>query len=221
MLMPPSLPQRKMRRFPLVVFVLATAASMFAGAAPAETLGDPQIGFTAERVLVFDGHSYVGRMWNMPGEQRHEQSLPAATPVFILHADSAIGDIVLASLHTAVKFSFPRVLAALSNPDLLGKPVGHQMINGIATNEYSVDKVIPEGRLAGNLWLSRDGIPMRCDGSFTRRNGKVSTVHWELRHIEFGRQDAALFAVPPGYSELPPEAAAMLLGLRLARHPKP
>ena len=212
-------PLYKMRRSPLIAAVLAAVASVSLAAASAETLGDPQIGFTAERILVFDGHKYVGRMWNMPGEQRHEQSLPAATPVFILHADSAIGAIVLADLHTAIEFRFPSVLAVLSKPGLLGKAVGQQTINGIATTKYAVDKAIPQGHLAGTLWLSRDGIPMRCDGSFARRNGKVSTVHWELRDVAFGPQNAALFKVPSGYSELPPEAAATLLGLRLA-HPQ-
>jgi hypothetical protein len=70
------------------------------------------------------------------------------------------------------------------------------------------------------LWLSSDGIPMRCDGSYTSRKGKVSKVHWELRDVKIGRQDASLFEVPAGYSKLPPEAAATLFGLRLASHPK-
>jgi hypothetical protein len=209
----------KMHRLPLVALALAVALAVPA-ALPAETLGNPQIGFTAERVLVFDGHSYVGRMWNMPGEQRHEQILPAVNPVFILHADSAIGAIVLTDLHTAVEFTLPRVLAALSRPDRLGRPVGHETVNGIATIKYAVDKTIAQGRLAGALWLSNDGIPMRCDGSFTGHNGKVSTVHWELRNVEIGRQDAVLFEVPPAYSKLPPEVAAALFGLRLAPHGK-
>ena len=189
-------------------------------AAPAETLGDPQVGFTAERVLVFDGHSYIGRMWNMPGEQRHEQDLPSLKPVFILRADRSIGDVLLPQLHTAVAFDLPKVLAALGQPDLLGKPVGQETVNGIATTKYAIDKDIPDGRLLGALWLSRDGIPMRCDGSYTSRKGKVSTVHWELRHVQIGGQDARLFEVPPDYSKLPPEAAATLFGLRLASHPK-
>ena len=210
-----------MKIHPLALFALALAAiSAAPAAAPAETLGNPQIGFTAERVLVFDGHSYVGRMWNMPGEQRHEQVLPAVKPAFILHADSAIGDIVLANLHTAVEFALPRELAPLSRPELLGRPVGHETVNGIATTKYAVDKTVAQGHLAGALWLSDRGIPMRCDGSFTGGNGKVSTVHWELRNVEIGRQDAALFEVPRGYSKLPPEAAATLFGLRLPPHHK-
>jgi hypothetical protein len=206
-----------MRALPsaIVPLVMLLAAGT---AAPAETLGNPRVGFTAERVLVFDGRSYVGRMWNMPGEQRHEQDLPAVKPVFILHADSTIGDILLPQLHTAVEFVLPPALAVLNKPGLLGKPVGQEAINGVATTKYAVDKDIPEGRLAGALWLSRDGIPMKCDGSFTSRKGKVATVHWELRHVKIGTQDAALFEVPVGYTKLPPEAAAPLLGLRLPAH---
>jgi hypothetical protein len=192
-----------------------------AAAATAGTLGDPRIGFSAERILVFNGKSYIGEMWSMPGEQRHEQVLPSLKPVFILHADSAIGDILLPQLHTAVEFAMPKVLAALSQPGLLGKPVGTETVNGIATTRYAVDREIPEGRLSGTLWLSADGIPMRCDGSLTRRDGKVSTVHWELRHVRIGPQDATLFTVPAGYSKLSPQAASTLLGLRLApRHKK-
>jgi hypothetical protein len=187
---------------------------------PAETLGDPKVGFTAERVLVFDGHSYIGRMWNMPGEQRHEQELPSIKPVFILRADSSIGDVLLPQLHTSVEFDLPTALAVLGRPDLLGKPVNHETVNGIATTKYEVDKSIPDGHLSGALWLSGDGIPMRCDGSYTNRKGKVSTVHWELRHVQIGEQEANLFEVPSDYSKLPPEAAATLFGLRLASHPK-
>ena len=186
------------------------------GAASAGTLGDPHIGFSAERVLVFDGHSYIGQMWSMPGEQRHEQILPSLKPVFILHADSTLGDILLPQLHTAIEFAMPKALAVLGQPGLLGKAVGEESVNGIATTRYAVDKDIPEGHLSGTLWLSADGIPMRCDGSLTRNDGKVSTVHWELRQVRVGPQDAALFEVPAGYSKLSPQAASTLLGLRLA-----
>jgi len=188
------------------------------GAAAGETLGNPQIGFRAERVLVFDGRRYVGRMWNMPGEQRHEQPLAAFDPVFILHAATATADIVLPNLHTAVPFEFPKILSFLGNPGILGKPAGAESIEGIATTRYAVDRTIPEGRIAGSLWLSRDGIPMRCEGSFTDLKGRISTVRWELHHVKLGRQDAALFEVPPGYATLPPDAAAGLLGLHLAPH---
>jgi hypothetical protein len=208
-----------MRRRAFAMIPLLTALWAPSSMVLAETLGDPRVGFSAERILILDGHSYVGKMWNMPGEQRHEQDLPAVKPVFLLHADSAIGEVVLPQLHTVVEFILPSELAVLGKPGLLGKPIGQEIVNGIATTRYAVDRDIPEGHAAGSLWLSSDGIPVKCDGRFEAKNGKVSTIHWELRHIRIGRQDAALFDVPPGYSRLPPEAAAQLLGLRLAPTP--
>jgi hypothetical protein len=208
-----------MYRLPLasimIAVLLATAAATRAG-----TLGDPQIGFSARRVLVFDGRTYIGRMWSMRGEQRHEQALPAIDAAFILRAGSATGDILLPSLHTAVEFPLPRALAVLNRPALLGKPAGREVVNGIATTKYAVDKTIAEGHLKGAVWLSGDGIPMRCDGSFVGTNGKVSTVHWELRDVKIGRQNGALFEIPTGYTMISSEAVGTLLGLRLAPHPR-
>ena len=208
-----------MRAFLLALIAFAAQLTIDT-AGWASTLGDPRVGFSADRVLVFNGHSYIGRMWNMPGEQRHEQDLPSLKPVFILRTDSTVADILLPQLHTAVEFALPTALAVLGQPGLLGKPVGQGTVNGLVTTKYAIDKDIPEGHLAGSLWLTADGIPMRCDGSFTRRNGKISKVHWELSHVAIGSQDPALFEVPPGYSKLPPEAAATLLGLRLSSHSK-
>jgi hypothetical protein len=185
----------------------------------AEILGDARVGFTAERVLVLDGRRYVGKMWHMPGEQRHEQDLPAIRPVFILRAGSALGDVVLPQLHTVVEFALPKELSLLGNPDLLRRPAGQEIVNGIATTRYTVEEDIPAGHISGSLWLSRDGIPMRYDGKLEPKHGKSSTIFWELRQVKLGNQDAALFEVPQGYAKLPPEAAAPLLGMRLAPAP--
>lgn len=205
-------------RFRLIAILLAMLSPITA-AALAETLGDARVGFSAERVLVIDGQNYSGKMWHMPGEQRHEQALSGLRPVFILRAGSAVADAILPQLHTVVEFAVPKELSLLGDPNLLRQPVGEETVNDIATTKYAVDENSPSGRATGVLWLSQDGIPMRCDAKFVVKNGKASTIHWELRHVEIGRQDAALFEVPQGYAKLSPEAAAPLLGMRLARPP--
>src|SRR5438067_13086592 len=106
--------------------------SPIAAPASAETLGDARVGFSAERVLVVDGQSYVGPMWHMPGEQRHEQDLPASKPIFILRAGSAIGDIILPKLHTVVEFALPKELSILGDPGMLRNPVGPVKVKGYA-----------------------------------------------------------------------------------------
>lgn len=201
-----------MRALALALLLLLSTTA----ATSAMTLGEARIGFTAERILVFDGHRYVGRIWQMPGVQRHEQDLKGLQPVFILHSGKAVGDVVLASLHTVVEFALPDAFAALDSPELVGHPEGHERVNGIATTRYAVDLTVPAGHATGSLWLSHDGIPMKCDGSFATNNGRQSSFHWELRNVRIGRQNPALFEIPAGFSKLPVEAVAPLLGLKLA-----
>jgi hypothetical protein len=204
-----------LRLFPAAVLLSMLGATQ----SPAETLGDARVGFTAERALVLNGRRYVGRIWHMPGEQRHEQDLPAVKPVFILRASSRLGVVVLPQLHTVVEFALPEEFSLLGNPNFLREPVGQETVNGITTTKYTVEEDVSGGRITGSLWLSRDGIPMKCDGKFEPKSGKSSTIYWELRHVKIGNQDKALFEVPQGYAKLPPEAAAPLLGMHLTRSP--
>lgn len=185
------------------------------GAARAATLGEAKIGFSADRTLVLDGHSYQGKIWAMPGKERHEQAIQGFRPIFLLHSGSPLGEIVLHQLKTIVQFNLPPEAHILVTSELKKRPVGQENVNGVATTKYAVDESLPEGHAIGNLWLSRDGIPMRLDGSFTAQKGKVSTVRWELSHVRIGPQPASLFETPQGFSKLPPEAIAPLLGLKL------
>jgi hypothetical protein len=135
--------------------------------------------------------------------------------VFLLRADNPLAEIVLPQLKTIVQFAIPPELRLLGSPELKKHPIGQDTVNGVATTKYAIDETVPEGHATGTLWLSRDGIPMRLDGNFTGRKGKVSAVQWELNHVKIGPQPAALFEEPRGFSKLPPEAVAPLLGLRL------
>src|SRR5206468_4149680 len=82
----------------------------------AETLGEAKIGFTADRVLVIDGRSYRGKIWTMPGKERHEQAIQGFRPAFLLRADNPIGEVVVPQLHTTVQFAMPPELRLLRSP---------------------------------------------------------------------------------------------------------
>jgi hypothetical protein len=194
---------------------LVLLLALLPGTAFPATLLDPQIGFSADRTLVVDGHSYKGKIWAMPGKERHEQTIQGMRPVFLLHSDSPLGELVLAGLKTVVQFEIPTQLRVLAIPELKKNPIGPDTVNGIATTKYAIDKTIAEGHAKGTLWLSREGIPMRLTGTFTSPKGRVSQVRWELTHVRTGPQPASLFEPPKGLSTLPPEAIAPLLGLKL------
>jgi hypothetical protein len=183
--------------------------------AAAATLGEAKTGFSADRVLVIDGKTYDGRIWTMPGKERHEQNLNGIPAIFVLRSDTPLADIVLPKLHTVVEFPLPAELHVLTNPRLTRKPVGQETVNGVATTKYAVDETVPEGHGEGFLWLGAGGIPMKMDGTFTRTSGRAAHLHWELHHVRLGPQPPALFEPPRDYAKLPPEAVAPLLGLRL------
>jgi hypothetical protein len=203
-----------MRLMPLR-WLIPICVLLLPGAPLAATLIDAQTGFSAERTLVVDGRTYRGKVWAMPGKERHEQALYGMQPVFLLRADNKLGEIVLSGLKTVVEFEIPAELRLLDVAELKTYPVGSETVNGIATTKYTIDKAIPEGHAEGALWLSRDGIPMRLAGTFRNAKGKVSTIRWELSGVKTGPLPASLFEPPAGMAKLPPEAIAPLLGLRL------
>lgn len=210
-----SFMQKSRIAFAVLLLVLLSSSAL-----DAATLCDSHIGFSADRTLVLDGHSYVGKIWTMPGKERHEQVIQGFQPAFLLRADNPIGEVVVPQLKTTVQFVMPAELRVLGNPALKKHPVGEETVNGIATTKYAIDETVAEGHAQGALWLSREGIPMKLAGTFTKTNGKVATVRWELSHVKIGPQPAALFEAPPNYSKLPAEAIAPLLGMRLksAKH---
>jgi hypothetical protein len=183
--------------------------------AGAMTLGDAKIGFSADRILVIDGKTYDGRMWTMPGEERHEQNLNGIPAAFVLHSGTPIADLVLPKLHTVVEFTLPPELHLFADPRLTRRPVGREPVGGMATTKYAIDETVPEGHGEGFLWLSDNGIPMKLDGTFTRTSGRVAHLHWELTNVKLGPQPASLFEAPHDFSKLPAEAIVPLLGLKL------
>src|SRR5436305_11799622 len=96
------------------------------GLAAAATLGEARIGFSADRTLVIDGRSYVGKIWTMPGKERHEQAIQAFRPVFLLRAGNALAEVVLPQLKTIVQMAIPAELRILGDPALKKHPVGHE-----------------------------------------------------------------------------------------------
>ena len=200
-----------MRKFASLLLCLLLVPGMLRAA----TLAEAQIGFSAERTLVIDGQTYQGKFWAMPGRERHEQTIHGMRPVFLLRSESPLAEIVLAGMKTIVQFEIPPELRQFDRAMLRQRPLGRDSVNGVATAKYAIDQGVADGQAKGTLWLSRDGIPMRFAGTFTHARGHVSTIRWELSNVKIGPQPAALFEPPQGFSKLPPEAVAPLLGMKL------
>lgn len=192
-----------------LVFLLSAAG--FAGG---ETLTHARVAFSAERILLLDGHRYVGRMWYRPGEERQEQRIAGFRPIMILFAKSPDAEIVLPSLHTVAELPLPEGFSLLRDPASRGHLIGRAEVDGMAASVYAIDKNSAIGRARGRLWLSAAGIPLKAEGRFVSPGGKVTRIRWLLRKLRIGPQPASLFTVPKGFARLTAQALAPLLGLR-------
>ena len=124
--------------------------SLLPGSPRAATLIEARTGFSAERTLVIDGHTYQGKVWAMPGKERHEQEISGMQPVFLLRGDSGLGEIVLQSLKTVVQFEIPAELrlldvAALKTPrSATRRSTASRRRNTRSTNRFP--KAMPRAR---------------------------------------------------------------------------
>jgi hypothetical protein len=201
----------------VVIFgvILGLGAVVVGKAVPANgaMLGDAPVSFSAERTVTVNGQSYSGRMFHIPGHERHEQDL-MGREIFLLDAGTRQAWLLVPSLKTYVDFAFPPALSALDNPDLLRHPLDREQVSGILTTKYRIDYRAADGaRAKGFAWISRDGVLMKLAGRLTHPNGAHSlTIVWVLSKLKEGPQDPSLFSIPPGLVELPPGALEPFLG---------
>ncbi len=197
----------------LSTFVLA---AVLAAPACAASLLDAPLSYSATRTVTVDGKTYSGRMFHIPGSERHEQTLLGMQDVFLLDGKADAGFVVLPSLKTMIEFPFPALMAALNDPSLTKSPQGEDTIDGIVTTKYRIDRTAPDGtRGAGFFWISRRGVLMKLAGTVTAPGGHKTAIQMVLSGFKEAPQSAALFAPPPGLAKLPAEALAPLLGFKL------
>jgi hypothetical protein len=78
--------------------------------------------------------------------------------------------------------------------------LGTETVNGQSATKYHIE-VMDKGSKVfdGFLWLTKDNIPVRIDGTSTKQGGHLRVDH---TNIKIGTQDAKLFTVPAGYSKM-------------------
>jgi hypothetical protein len=191
-------------------------APFASSAADARMLGDPGVSFSADRSVTVGDRTFAGKLYAVPGRQRHELVVDGIQQVVILHAAEAKGWLVVPGINSYVEFGFAPVEEELRDESLLATRLGEETIDGRTTTKYRVEHTVRSGALVdGYLWLTREGIPMRLDGMYTPGSGgKATPVRMELSHLRLGPQEPTLFSVPPNMMKLPAGGLAPLLGLR-------
>jgi len=202
-----------LRLLALIGWCAVLGAGSVGSPAHAALIGDTAVPFSADRTVVSDGKTYQGRVYGVPGKQRHEQEVNGLNFVSLLRADRRLAWLVLPDLKIYSEFAFPDAVNELGDRGQLGAALGTETIGGQRTTKYRVKHQGTDGSAVdGFIWLTADGIVMRLNGTYTPTHGKTVDASLELSNLKLGSQPAELFELPPGAKPLPPEAVQQLLG---------
>jgi|SRR5690606_9009779 hypothetical protein len=180
--------------------------------AGAELLGDAAVPFSADRTVVVDGRRFAGRVYAVPGKQRHEQDVQGLKQVILLRSDGR-GWLLVPNLKSYVEFGWAPVLAELGEEAVLGPAVGREKVAGLETTKYRVEHTARDGtEIDGWLWRTAEGIVMKLDGTIRPKRGKPASVEMTLSNVRKAPQKGSLFELPQGFVKLPTEALQPLLG---------
>lgn len=195
---------------------LALLLALRAGPTRAADLLDAPVSFSATRTVTVNGKVYTGPMFHVPGRERHEQTLLGMQEVFLLDDQQGAAMLVMPALKTEVDFPFPPLMTSLLDSSLAKTALGEEQVDEVPATKYRVDKTAPDGtRGEGFLWISRRGVLLKLDGTVTAPGGHRTAIQMALSDVKEAPQSPALFAPPSGFSKLPAEALAPLLGWKL------
>jgi hypothetical protein len=200
-------------RFFLSAALAVSVLVLLSSAAFARVVGDSGVAYSADRALSVNGQRYDGVLYAMPGFQRHEQTMAGMQQVAIFNLTAGRGYFVVPSVRTYIDFPINVAVRELSQPDLVGAPLGTERQGGVVTTKYRVDHRAADGtRIEGFVWLAASGIPMRGEGSVIEASGKRTPVSWTLSNVHVAPQDPGLFQPPDGFYRLPAAALPGILG---------
>jgi hypothetical protein len=199
--------------------MLLAIAFIAPGQTRAAIVGDAAVPYSATRIVIVDGKEYRGKVFAVPGKQRHDVDINGVSLSFVLDIEGGAGVIAVPSLHSYVDFPLPPLLAELDKRQLEGHEAGEERIAGLTAVKYRLEYTVSDGsRGTGFLWLTRDNILLRIEGRIERPGHRPMTVTMRLEDLQLGPQDDKLFQISNGLKKLPYQALEMLLNLRLRPH---
>src|SRR5919197_784196 len=97
-------------------------------------------------------------------------------------------------MHRPFTFLFAMLLLLLPVASLPATPVGQETIAGQRTTKYRVEHAARDGTAVdGWMWVTKEGIVMKLDGTARPRNGKPTPFTMQLQNVRVGPQDASIF----------------------------
>ena len=179
------------------------AALLLAGTAAAQN--QPSVEYSADSVMEHEEGTTKGKVYIALGKERRETNMGAEKMVNITRNDKKVTWMLMAEdkMYMETKHG----AAAPSKDDLSAfkieqTVVGKETINGVETTKSKIIMTGKDGsKMGGFMWTTKENIMVKMD-TVSIEKGEKNRFKTELTNIKIGKQDPALFEIPPGFAKM-------------------
>jgi len=187
-------------RFAIVLSLclLGAAHPAHAGGLPA-----PTVDYSADRIIESDAGSFTGKVFSAKDKERTEMSMAGMQSVMIMRRDKQLGWMLMPAQKMYQQLDLAKAQAqsgAAPASEVEITQVGSETVEGFNTTKYRM--LMKDGSAGGFIWITAQGIAVKMD--MLSKSGKEKTrIAMTLKNLQIGKQDAALFELPAGYTAMP------------------
>lgn len=175
------------------------------GPAGGGEIPEARVEYSADSIVESDEMTMKAKVYHAPGKERREQAIGELKQVFITRKDKNVAWVVMPEQKMYMEMPFAQAKENemdLSSYKVDQTPVGEETVEGVKTTKSKVVMTGPDGaNLDGFLWTTADGITMKID-AVARGKGEKSRMKMTLKNLKVGKQNPALFEIPPGYQKM-------------------
>lgn len=175
---------------------------LLAGTSLAGSGEESKAEYSADRIMETGQMTMESKIYHTPDKDRTESS----GSIVIMRRDKGVLWILMPSRKMYMERSFSDAKgqgqgAAEYTIDER-KVIGKEVVNGVETTKMKIAMTMSDGsKFGGVMWTTKEGITVKMD-TFSKVDGKKMRMKMELRNLKIGKQDTALFEIPPGYNKM-------------------
>ena len=164
----------------------------------------PQVEYSADSMMETAEVSMKGRVHYTPTRERREMVQGGQKMITIQRQDKKVMWTLMPEEKMYMEMSLDRKRAPgdLSGYKIEQTKVGPETVNGVSATKSKVIMTDAKGaKMGGFMWTTKDGIVVKTDVVAVDKGGK-QRMKMELTNLKVTKQDAALFEIPTGYTNM-------------------
>jgi outer membrane lipoprotein-sorting protein len=185
----------------------------------AQAADEPGVEYSADSSLETAESAMSGKLYFTPGMERREYSNDDQPTTMIVRRDKKVTWMLMPSEQMYMEMPIPEG----GREDDVGSYqieqtiVGPETVNDVETTKHKIVMTGADGsKMAGFSWVSKEGIVVKLD-AISVIDGDKRRFKTELKNLEIGKQDPALFEIPEGYTSMSMGGLGGMMGVPAQR----